>query len=181
MRLVTDDRAVHAARLDHAGAVNYELDDYAQPVLVIEQGSLSCGKLFGEHGKIPYSGVHRCRFASRVLVDRRQLGRERIYVGDADHDLDAAIGQPLGDLDLIEIARRVVIDRRPEQASEVAYIYIGGDFRRMVSERCELFRYSRRKLRLKAVLDHDFFRDGFQVAVIGAGIVHALLVPGRIG
>jgi len=44
-----------------------------------------------------------------------------IHVGDADQDLDVAIGQALGDLDLVEIFRGVVVDRRPEQVAQVGH------------------------------------------------------------
>ena len=40
-----------------------------------------------------------------------------VDVCDADQHFNTAVGELFGDFDLIEIARSVVIDRRPEEAA----------------------------------------------------------------
>ena len=55
-----------------------------------------------------------------MLIDRGLLRNESIHVRDADHNFDVAIRKALGDLDLIEVARGIVVDGRPQQISQVA-------------------------------------------------------------
>jgi len=56
----------------------------------------------------------------------------------ADQDLDVAIGQALGDLDLVEIFRGVVVDRRPEQVAQVGHFGGGRELGRMSGDVGEL-------------------------------------------
>ncbi len=56
----------------------------------------------------------------RVVVDGGTLADDRIHVGDRDQDLDGAAGQALGDGELIEVPRVVVVDRAPEKIAQVA-------------------------------------------------------------
>jgi hypothetical protein len=60
------------------------------------------------------SCVHRRGLLRSVLIDWGLLGDERIDIGDADHNFHVAIGGAFGDFDLVEIARSVVVDGRPE-------------------------------------------------------------------
>ena len=62
-----------------------------------------------------------------MLIDWSLFGDECIYVGDANQNLYVSVGQALDDFDLIEIAGGVIVDRRPEQASEVADVFSGRD------------------------------------------------------
>ena len=55
-----------------------------------------------------------------VHVDRRQSVDDRIHVGDGHEHFDLVAGQGLGDRQLIEVPRVIVIDRGPEQVSQVA-------------------------------------------------------------
>jgi hypothetical protein len=61
----------------------------------------------------------------REAVERRVLRHERVDVGDADHHLGRAGRQAFGHFELIEIARGVVVDRRPRQVPEVAHVAAG--------------------------------------------------------
>ena len=71
----------------------------------------------------------------RVLVDRRVLaGTNASTSAMPTEHARRAVRQPLGDLDLIEIARRVVVDRRPRQTAQVANAGAGRDRRRMRGE-----------------------------------------------
>ena len=176
LRLVAQNRAIQATGLYNPGTVDQKLGHHAQPVLIFEQGSLSRRKLFRKHRKIPHSGVHGRRFTTGVLIDRSQLGHERIDVGDPDHDPDPAIGQTLGNLDLVEVARGVVVDRRPEQISKVANIALSSHFRRPVAQRRKLRLHLRRKVRPEAALDHDFLCNGLQINVRRIRVPHELLI-----
>jgi hypothetical protein len=77
----------------------------------------------GSMGKLHDAGVDRGGFACGVLIDGRIFGDEGVHVGDADHDLDAAVGQALGDFDLVEVFRGVVVDGRPEQAAQIPNVF----------------------------------------------------------
>jgi len=55
------------------------------------------------------------------------FGHEGIHVGDSDQHFDVPDGQPFGDLDLIEIARSVVVDRGPKQCPQIMNIVTGCD------------------------------------------------------
>ena len=56
----------------------------------------------------------------RVAVDRGVLSYQRVDVGDGDKDFHRTARHGFGDRKLIEIARIVVVDRRPEQAAQIA-------------------------------------------------------------
>src|SRR5262249_15686606 len=68
----------------------------------------------------------RRRLIRRELVDGRILRNERIDIGDGDEHLRGTGWQLVGDLELIEIARRVVIDRGPEQVAQIGRVRSGG-------------------------------------------------------
>ena len=121
LRLVADDGAIDVARLERAGGIDDKLDDDGGAVDIGEQRRGSGGKLFGEHGEIADAGVDGGGLAGGVLVDGRGFGDESVDVGDADHDFDAAIGKALGDFDLVEVLRSVVVNRRPQQIAEIAH------------------------------------------------------------
>ena len=62
---------------------------------------------------------------SGMGVYGRAFGNGPIHIGDADQDADAAVAQVLGEFDLVEIARRVVIDGGPEQLAQIAHVGAG--------------------------------------------------------
>ena len=111
-----------------------------------------------------------------MLVDRGLLRDEGINVGDADHDFHVAIGDAFGDLDLIEVARGVVVDGRPEQIAQIADVSVGRDLRRMGLQFGELLRNLGRKFWFEAVMLHDFFGGGLQVEMRRIGVWHELPV-----
>ena len=59
-----------------------------------------------------------------VQIDRRQSGDDRIHVGDGHEHFDLVAGQGLGDRQLIEVPRVIVIDRGPEQVPQVADVAV---------------------------------------------------------
>ncbi len=54
-----------------------------------------------------------------MFVDRRVFRNERVDVGHADGEANRAVGQSLGDFDLIEVARLRVVDRRPRAVAQI--------------------------------------------------------------
>ena len=83
---------------------------------------------------------------------------QRIHVGDRHQHADSAI-DAFGPFDLVEIAGVVVIDRRPEQGSEVARCPVRG----RALERSHLRNGGLGKIGLEAALDHLPAGGGQQV------------------
>ena len=101
---------VHDEFGDHRGAV----------LVLVERGEIG-GELVGQHGEVAGGGIDGLGLMRGVLVDGGVLRHGCRNVGHADAHTDAA-GDALGPLDLIEIARGVVVDRGPEQAAQIAHI-----------------------------------------------------------
>ncbi len=81
----------------------------------VESDSGSIGKIFARR-------VDRARVLRGVLVDRRAAVHERVDVGDPDAHADTRRrGRRSSDLDLIEVARVVVVDRRPRQMPKITH------------------------------------------------------------
>ena len=57
---------------------------------------------------------------TRVCVDGRAVFHEGVHVGDGDQNLDGVSGEGFGDRELIQIAGVIVVDRRPQQAGQIA-------------------------------------------------------------
>jgi hypothetical protein len=55
-----------------------------------------------------------------VPVDRGIISHQHADIGDGDEDFNRAIGHRLGNRELIQIARRVVVNLRPEQPAQIA-------------------------------------------------------------
>jgi hypothetical protein len=133
--------------------------------LVFEQGSLARGKLFRQHGEISDSRIHRRRFPGRVLIDCALLGDEGVQISNSDKNLYIAVRQSFCNLDLVQVPRRVVVNRRPQLAPQIAHTSSRRDYRRMSPQLHQLLLHPGRKVGLKAVLPHNVFRDGLQVYV----------------
>src|SRR5438045_3863303 len=88
-------------------------------------------------------------------IELRSFGHERIDVGDAELDANDVAGETLGDLDLIEIRRLAVVDRRPQKRSLV------GDVRIVVV--VGLVQRLARKVDDEALFDCDIARDGHEI------------------
>jgi hypothetical protein len=157
---------------DLAARRHGELADHRETVDVrAERGEIG-GEPLGQHRVDAARHVHGGGVGRGVLVDRGAARHQGIHIGDADRDLDRAVGQPLGDLDLVQVHRVVVVDGGPEEAAQVAdagAITAGG-----LGAACLLHR-GRRELRLEAVVDHRLTADELESAAIRAG------VPGRAG
>jgi hypothetical protein len=57
---------------------------------------------------------------TRVCVKRRAVFHGGVHVGDGDQNLDGVSGEGLGDRELIQIARVIVVDGGPQQAGQIA-------------------------------------------------------------
>ena len=74
----------------------------------------------GSIGKISAAVYTEVVLVARVVVDGGVLPDERVDVGDGDEDPHRAAGQRLGDRELVEVARIVVVDRCPRQTAQIA-------------------------------------------------------------
>ena len=176
LSFIADDRAIDAGRLQSSRGIHHEFDHDAQAILIFEQRACAGGKFFGEHGEIADSRVDGGGFAGGVPVNRCLLGDKGVDVRNADHDFHVAIRGAFGDFNLIEVARRIVVDGGPEQIAQVAEIASRGDLRRMGFQVGKLLRNLRREIRLEAVALHDCFCGGLQVELRSIDVGHELPV-----
>ncbi len=102
-------------------------------------------------------GVNGSRFVLGVGIDGRTARNHGIHVRDPHQHTDSAI-DAFGPLDLVEIARVVVVDRRPGQGSEVGDARLGPRL-----ERSHLRNGGLGKIGLEAALDHLPAGGGQQV------------------
>ena len=96
------------------------LDDDGEPVFVLGERGEVGRELLGQHREHFRGRVDRRRVGPGMAVDRRAGGDQRIDVGDGDEDRRRAIRPRLRGRELVEVARIVVVDRRPEEAAQVA-------------------------------------------------------------
>ena len=106
---------------------------------------------FGQHRKIPDARINRCRFFARVHVDGGALWDEGIHVRDTHQNFCLPVWQALGEFNLVEIARSIVVDGGPEQIAQIANSRAGRDLRRVRSQFPKLLLNLGRKFRLKSV------------------------------
>ena len=119
----------------------------------------------GSIGKIAGGGVDRGRVGPRVAVDGGVLLHQRIDVGDGDEDpapSPAAAG--CATVELIEVARIVVVDRNPMQVAQVSNIDAG--CRGRSADPVALRDHSRREVRQEPAFPHRLVRDALEVALV---------------
>ena len=117
---VVDECSVDERVAECAVARDIELDDDGKAILAfVERGEVGRQSL-GQHRKDGDASVDGCRVGRRVLVRRGAERDERLDVGNADADANTAVSQRLAHLDLVEVARAAVVDRRPWQCTHVA-------------------------------------------------------------
>ena len=97
------------------------LDDYRDAIGALVQRREIGREPLGQHWKDLYTGVHGSRILLRVQVGGRLLRDQCVDVGDRDENANRAVAQLVGDLDLIEVARFGVVDRRPQEIAQVAH------------------------------------------------------------
>jgi hypothetical protein len=95
-----------------------------------------------------------------MAVDRGVFFHQRIDIRDGDQDPDGAVLRGLRDRELIEIARVVVVDRRPLEAAKVAEL--GAGSRRSRCDAVGLGDDGSGKVREQPALLHRVVRDPSQ-------------------
>ena len=157
--MISDHRPVDIGSRHDAVRTDRHVDDEGRAILVlVERGQIG-RELRRQHREDPRRCVHRGRVRARVAVERGPLDHERVNVGDGDQEPGAARGD--ADLELIEIPRVVVVDRRPGQVAEVAQ----AGFVRCREVR-ELGVRLRRPVRLEPVLHHRPPRDPLEYGAV---------------
>ena len=107
-----------------------------------------------------------------MLIDGRILGHKGVDIGDSYQHFDISVGQAFSHFDLVEIARSVIVNRRPEEIPQIAHVRACGHLRRMCLQLPELLRNLWRKFWLEAVLQHDFFGDLLKINLRRTDAVH---------
>ena len=94
-----------------------------------------------------------------ATLDRRVLPHQSVHIRDRHEDSDPAVREHLGDRELVQVERVVVVDRRPKPITQIPHT--SGPAGRPADGRHFLQR-RRWKVRLQASLDHSLARDGRQ-------------------
>jgi hypothetical protein len=113
-------RAIHVGGDDLAARRDRHLDDDRETFLALVQRREIRRQPLRQHREDLRVGVHRRRVGARMTVDGAAGLHERIDVGDRHEDLHRAVRGRLGHRELIEIARVVVVDRRPQALAQIA-------------------------------------------------------------
>ena len=159
LRLVPDARAVDVGRRDRPVVAHDKVDHHGEALLVVRQRREVGRELLGEHRKDARRRVDGRRVSAGVGVDRGVPADERVHFRNGDEHAYPATGKLLRDGELIEVARVVVVDRRPCESSEVARRCVG----RGAAERVRLTERGRREVRLEAAVDHCLAGDPAEV------------------
>src|SRR5207244_9900589 len=88
-----------------------------------------------------------------IVIDFGGLRHKRIDISDADEETVAAVGVASGKLYLIQITGSFVVDRGPEEGTEIFYFRAGG-LRSLSLQRLHLGHDFRGELWLKARVQH---------------------------
>ena len=165
LSLVANQRPVDFARSKGPLFVDHVLHHDRQAVLVLQQGTGAGGKLLGQHRKNSNAGVNRGRLFRCVQINRRIACCEYIDVSDPYHHLRIA-AEILGDLDLVEVLGRVVVNRGPGEIAQIANFVAGRELWRVRIQLVQLLLDFGRKLRLEPVLDHRLAREVPEINVM---------------
>ena len=164
MRVILHARAVHVIGLDRTVGSDDVLDDKCKAIDVrVERGEVG-RQARRQHGKDDCGRVDRRRVHRGMPVDRRAFRRGHVHVGDCHEHADTVAGQRLGDRQLIEIARVVVIDRTPLPILEIAHRLGRCGWR--IAKRSGLCDRIRRKVRLEAAFAHRGSRECSEALVL---------------
>ena len=135
----------------------------------------------GEHREDRRAGVDGAGVPRGVRVERGPLGHQRVHVGDSDSNADVPVREPLGDLDLIEVARLGYVVESDDHGSDrrsrahAGRIDPGGRQERRLPERGlrDLRRETRVEHRLPGAVNQVESRHWLLVARVGGGAVGA--------
>jgi len=101
-----------------------------------------------------------------MAIEQRALVDARVDVRYSYQHADAAVGQLLGPLDLVEIARGVIVNRGPEKAAQVGEA-VGCGEGGLGLDGGEFGVGTGREIGVKSVLDHGGVGGGDQIEVEG--------------
>ena len=122
LRVVAQARAVHLGRDDRPVRGDRHVRHDREAIDAGEQRGHVARQLVRQHRERRHAGVERRGVRRGMAVEGRLLRDEHVDVRDADPHADRAVGEALRDLDLIEVGRLAVVDRRPEQLALVAHV-----------------------------------------------------------
>ena len=154
---IAHDRFVHVRCTQRPVLVDDVLDDDRVAILVLVQRRQVGGEALGQHRKNLRAGVNRGGVVRGVLIHRRVARDERVHVGDGDKHLRLAVGRGLGDRQLIEVARVVIVDGAPQQLPQVQDIgrwALGFGLWALLFEGRDLFQRRGGKVGLEAAVAH---------------------------
>ena len=128
----------HQCPVDLAGPdgtvrVDQQLDHQGEPILTRDQGRAPEGELLREHGVAHNAGEDGRGVGSGMAVERRRLGDPGVDVGNGHAEASGTIWLHIGSRDLIEVARRALVDRDPGERTQVTGV--GVDQRCRVPDR----------------------------------------------
>ena len=166
LRLVLHHCAVHVGSGERPIRRDDEFDDDREPILVIGEGGEIRRKLLRQHREDHRRRVHRCRVDLGMAIDRRSLEYGSVDIGDGDENLHAAAREGVGDRQLIEVSRVVVIDRAPQRRAQVAQRSVGRPRRRVQTR--DFGEGVGRKLGLEAVRAHRLDGNGDEMRPVGS-------------
>ncbi len=156
--------------------IDRHLDDDGQPLLTCGERREVGGKLLGKHREDLGGGVNGRGVSPCVTVDRGTFPDDRVDVGDRDEDFHRAARGRHRDRELIEIARIVVVDRCPEQATKVAERRAGGG--RCSGDGVALRHGRAGEIRQQAPLQHRLSREVLEPVPAWRGfLIHGRIIP----
>ncbi len=120
LRAIADARPEDIGALKRAVGAQCHLNDDGQPLFPGIQGGEVGGQLLGKHGEDLGRRVDRSRVVPRVPIDGRSIPDEGIHISHCDEDPAPASWHGLSNGELIQIAGVVVVDRGPQEISEIA-------------------------------------------------------------
>ena len=119
LRLVANQRAVDVRLHDRAGVVDRHVADHRFAILVlVERGAIG-RELRRQHREDDRGRVNRGGVERSVLIERRVFRHQRVDVGDRDQHARRRARRFDDNLQLIQIPRVVVVDRRPGKCAEI--------------------------------------------------------------
>ena len=152
LRFVVDAGEVDIMRFYRAIRRDEKLDHDAWTVGVLRKRSELSGEMVRQHRIRHDAGVYRAAIRRGETIGSRVFADRSIDIRDTDSHAHIAVRKFLGDLYLIEVHRRVVVDRRPWQRAQV--LHISDRQRGGIDSARDFGRDFSRNVRMKSVGNH---------------------------
>ncbi len=152
LRLVPHHGPVDTRPPHHPLGVHHKLNHMRRAIFLLIQRSHIRRQLRRQHRKIPHRRIHRLRLIRCMPIDHRVLPHRSRNIRDPHPHANAAI-HPLRHLNLIQIPRRIVVDRRPQQRTHILRTLVGRSAQRRANLR-HLRLGAVRKIRMETLSDH---------------------------